>query len=91
MKKSQLNDPKTSTFAADSDLYASANNYASEVHVSNRQLNFFFQCNISEQLFNFLCDYSIVSEIAKTSQHLPRILRQQCGWSCFCFDNASFL
>ena len=91
MKKSQLNGPKTSTFAADIDLYASANNYASEFNVSNRQRNFFFQCNISEQLFNSMCDYSIVSEIAKTSQHLLRILRQQFGWSCFCFDNASFL
>ena len=77
MKKSQLNGPKTSTFAADIDLYASANNYTSELNVSNRQRNFFFQCNIREQLFNFVFDYSIVSEIAKTSHHLPRILRQQ--------------
>ena len=91
MKKSQLNGPKTTTFAADIDLYASAHNYASELNVSNRQLSFFFQCNISKQLFNFMFDYSIVSEIAKTSQHLLRILRQQFGWSCFCFDNASFL
>ena len=91
MKKSQLNGPKTSTFAADIDLYASANNSESELNVSNRQLSFFFQCNISKQLINFLFDYSIGFEIGKSSQHLLRILRQQFGWSCFCFDNASFL
>ena len=42
--------------------------------VSNRQLNFFFECNISDQLFNFLCDYSIVAKISKTVQHLQQQL-----------------